>query len=64
MVKHKNPKSMQEVLDVKERCYTEVEHLSLEDALGKRIDDSLISAESCRQETMKNQKRDTPTIRR
>lgn len=64
MDKHKYSKSMKEVLDIKEMCYSEVECLSLEDALGKRIDDSLISAESCRQETMKNQKRDTPTIRR
>lgn len=53
---------MKEVLDIKEMCYTEVEHLSLEDALKKRIDDSLISAESFRQGTKKNQKRNGSTI--
>lgn len=62
MEKHKYPKSMKEVLDIKEMCYTEVEHLSLEDALKKRIDDSLISAESFRQGTKKNQKRNGSTI--
>ena len=62
MDKHKYPKSMTEVLDIKEMCYTEVEHLSLKDALRKRIDDSLISAESFRKGTNKKQKRNRSTI--
>jgi|GEM_PF-5789233 hypothetical protein len=45
MDSHKYSKTMNETLELKAICYAEVEHLSLEEALKKRIDDSLISAE-------------------
>ena len=43
---------MNEVLELKEKCYAEVKHLSLEETLKKRIDDSLISAEVYKREVL------------
>jgi hypothetical protein len=45
MDSHKYSKTMNETLELKAICYAEVAHLTLEEALKKRIDDSLISAE-------------------
>ena len=40
-----NTDTMLETLELKEICYNEVSHLSLTDALKKRITDSILSAE-------------------